>query len=1396
VFGELSAGNTLVGYDMLGTLVSTSDLSVRASAHVGDLRVTGNVNIGDASNTASSLTAEGYVDVRGSVIVMRDMIVSEYVSVIGNVTVMRNMTVNGDDGTANMIAVSVIGNVTVRGELAAGNTLVGYNLLGAMVSPNSALNVLGPASVGNLRVTGNVNVGDTSNMMSSLTAEGYVDVGGAVTVMSDMIVSNYVSVIGNVTVMRHMTVNGSGTVGGNSNVAISAGRLDVTRNLTVNTMISGGVLIILNEPGVNATTGRAVSKAGSFEMNGSGEIRLARWHDFSVMTDVHISGALTVTATDPSMTSNIIVGNNVDIGGTFTTVRTNVDVSGNLNAGAVAAGGNVYVLKDAKTVGNFTATGNVTTTGHLEVASLIVSGDVSVGYNRTGNDTGRSSLMASGYVEVLGDVKVTKDLSVSGYDGSGIAVSAAQIFVGETLSLLSTSGPVTVKVTKGGTSGSPVTSEVRLFFSAAATVVHITNPYHIFHILDDLTAEGDFEIRADDDTSSVEMDGNVRIQNRATGERYDFISVPSTTIRGVLFARDVKIGSASPLIVSDLKATRALDVRNLIVTGDVVVEDIRASGYIEVGGTVDVSYNVTVTGSKLVGSDHVAISAGSLLIGGSLWVDNKDGTAFSPLPVIIRLTDPGSSSARVESIVGSLKSTGEVTLDLADWHDLSTSSIDIGGDFEITTGTGPTYLNVTGNTKIDGAFKAGVVEVNIHGVLNAYSFDTGYNVYIGGEAVIVNPLNPAQNFFNARGNVLIEGGLQAGDVTFGNWPATGPAPVEPGKTFEIHGTTAIGNLKATNDVTIGHSGTDVPDGTAHADTVKLTALSVDIRGALRVHGVAEITNDLVVDGVLRIHGALYAKSVTAGDEVTVRGEAIIGVREQGTNKMLTPGAFNAKGDVVIRTTLHAGDVTIGDRAVDIVSKLEVNGNATVGTLDVTGDVDIGINLTALSDVTIGIEDWIDPAALTVGGSVNIYQGSLNYSLTVTGDVTIGGSMIAGDVKVGDGTHMSDLKVGGNVDMVIVDSGGNILKSYDITVTGSVEIGNTLSARHVTVGTDSDVHSIKVLGAANVENLKVFGKGEFKSHLDVNDVEVTKDLTVDGSLNVSGDTVTANKLTVGENMTMTFKTGKITMTLGDDSSVGVIITAESSIEITMPGKTFTAYAFNMLGNVDVKGSLEVISSYRCYGETTISETFDLHNALRPTMLFSAGDTTVGAMKVFDTVMTSFMGKEITLTINGTPGDVSLDVGRSFTLNSGVNLLIENGNLNMGENSSLALRKGYLILEDGDINVNSGKNASILVQEGHMKVNGDINGLEGSAPSYGTGITLEVMKGSTDGGLDVTGNLSVLSLTVGTGLGAVDARVGGDLKVGLGKMYISGDLFMDGEGVSIQLYSDGTVKGQIN
>ena len=571
---------------------------------------------------------------------------------------------------------------------------------------------------------------------------------------------------------------------------------------------------------------------------------------------------------------------------------------------------------------------------------------------------------------------------------------------------------------------------------------------------------------------------------------------------------------------------------------------------------------------------------------------------------------------------------------------------------------------------------------------------------------------------------------------------------------------------------------------------------VDIQGDLTITGNIVQTGDQTVIGDVNVGADLTVTGQAQFEEILINDNFItttssntdLELRTNGTGEILIPNdnfrisndlfANAIEANTLIGTTIDATNFT--NSIIDIN-----NNNITV----LTPNTDLNIDASGSGDVKINDSDVVIEQNLTVNGTTNLKDTTIIGSVVHTGDVTQTGNFtIAGEISNGnillednviyatESNSDLELRANGtgnifvpnndvNFDNNLTVNGDTTLSSTDITgpltVTGSwTQTGDVNITGGLTVTQDIDVSGQAqfeeilindnfITTTSSNTNLELRAVGTGKVLIPNNDLEITNDLTVDGTLFVndvtSTGTITANRFSTGD---ILIDDNFITTTLSNSNlelranGTGKIVVPNNDVQfdndVIVDGQT-TLSNTTINGVLDVNNNVTHTGNLQVLGTSTLDKVVVNQTLQLEEILIDDNFITTTSSNADLELAASGTGRVIVpnndvvitndLTVEGTFAVNNISATGTITANS-----YSTGDILIDENFITTT------LSNSDLELRASGTGKVLVPSNNMQVNGTLN-VDGQSNLAGTTIngTLNHVGATViDGDLTQTGN----------------------------------------------------------
>ena len=702
------------------------DISGSGTGSFSRLEASGNFNIDGTSNLQGDVTLQNDLSVSGHVTA------SNNISASGNLSATGNLDIDGNADIAGYITAS--GNIGTAGNLyVTGNTDIDgtSNLQGDVTLQNDLL-VSGHitasgniSSSGNIYGTGNLDIDGTANIAGDVNMQSDLDVTGTITareihtvfVSASVATATGSNVFGDDGSDEHQftgSIQLSGSVGNESYLIghkVGIGTTDPDQSFHIYDGSDAGIriegnagdaIVEIDSGGANNDSYVDFKDDGTmkwrikYDSSNTGTVPLL-FQDAAETDIVALDGSnnrvgiLTAAPTEPLTVTGNISASGALMGVTHITASGNVSSSGNLYVtGNTDIDGTLDVdglanLDDVDVDGYITASGNIGTDGNLYVTgNADINGttnldDVDVdGYiTASGNIGTDSKLFVTGTSNLVGDVTLQNDLSVSGHITASNNISAS--------GNLSATGNLDID------GNADIAGDTTLQSDLSAVNINATGN---ITASGEISASGTVYVNSDFPQLKLSDDGYA-----------DYITLGMSGDIGYFKTSDqnndfkFRRSDNFDIIHLDMSAekTQISGSGGLSVIGHVTSSgNISASGNLSATGNLDIDGNTDVAG--------YITASGNLGAGGNIYGTGNldiDGTA----DFASHITASGNISSS-----GNLYVTGELDLDGA--SNLA-GNIDFGG-------------NISGSTTSSGSF--GRIDINGDIYANGRIYESGTSV--------------------------------------------------------------------------------------------------------------------------------------------------------------------------------------------------------------------------------------------------------------------------------------------------------------------------------------------------------------------------------------------------------------------------------------------------------------------------------------------------------------------------------------------------------------------------------------------------------------------------------------------------------------------------------------------
>src|SRR5215217_1628080 len=1359
-----TGGISVTGNNLVGSLGAVTAGGNFAFTNVGDIDLTGNVDVG--ANTVSLISTIGHIFQPGGIITAN----------------VLNLSAGGSGGISlnRANAVTSLGAVTSNGHILfrnAGDVVVGGDIIA------NGFDVTLRSNSGSITQTAGNDITSNSLQVIAQTGATLTNAGNAINELAWVDVSSggfAFSQTGGFQIGGPVLASGqtvsltslSGAITQNSGSVLQARTLNASAagTLTLNqannvtnlgVISTGGSFLFRDVDGFNLTgnvtaASQVVMLAQSGSIEQTGGIITADDINAMASVDILLGGANQInTISALSASRNLLyrqVGDlsvpTISASGTVSLYSTTGDITqtGTITADTLVLGaGDDFTAADANglSVGALGLTGNITVGGAMTLVnpgaifqtsstaiiagSLFIDTDGALSATGANSISGNTRLSATGVAfNAVGDL--TLQVNVTGFativsDGA-VEIGGVGASTGDTLSIEAANGisqTQTLTFTNFGNLTNTTAGGIDLTNSSWLNLTGAINAANQYVALNVVTGG---ILQMSGSTITAQRLGMTTTQGALLGE-----------MNNVAELGDVNVGTHNLLfrtlgdLLIDGDVTSALSVNLTSATGSIG----QSAGSDITAGTL---YVMAETGISLTNAGNDVGMLGTMInlgSSGGIAYAQTDGfqidSVVRALNQTVSLTsiaggisETGTVFAQIEAGTLNISAGGAVTLHRGnDVNNLGVDSAVGGFTFNDTDG-----FNLTGNVTGGGAVvldaQAGSI-VQTGGVITATSIDAAAagNLDLGSANVV-----GAVTALSAGGDILYR---QVGNLSVPAITASGSLSLYS-TTGSISQTGALSaatlNLGAATGILLGNGGNDIGalGNLSNAPSGNITFLNVDgfdLTGAITAGGSQFVSLSALSGGITQQAGGsitAQALSVVAWDGATLGGDNdvdALGVIIGGPSFV-----FNDIDDVDISGALNAqaADLTAGGAIT------QSTGSLNVGTLSLTAAsvaLDGSNTITMLGDVDVtGNMSLSDVDGITLDG-VQAVDGTL--ALTAGTFVTQqGGGLEVGRLEIDAGTGVAINLTANDIDTLgdITSTSGSI--SIIKNAFGPLVIDGDISAA-------ASGQTIYINGFASGITMTAAGSLTAGANIDL----VAGGNLVLGDINAGG---TLNILAAGSSVSSLAAPTIVAARLTGTATAGSFILTGANIDIDQIGNIEVGNTFSITGN---NGPLELAG-------VITAQTVSLGTTGALTQLGGNVDTTTGSFSA---------GGALTMTTLNSVDTVSLN-GASITYNGSgsfaANVVTSTGAVSLtssGKITQTALT-GRIVADS--------LTASAATGLEFFGGQNDIRLLAGLSSTSG-GVTYRDM-----GGFQITGNIDAAGQTVelvsdGTGADGTDVTQSG-------------------------------------
>jgi hypothetical protein len=699
-------------------------------------------------------------------------------------------------------------------------------------------------------------------------------------------------------------------------------------------------------------------------------------------------------------------------------------------------------------------------------------------------------------------------------------------------------------------------------------------------------SNADLELRANGTGEVLIPNNDVQIDNDLTVD--GTATLKDTNITGTVTLTGDITHTGNYNLSNDLTVGQNLTVGAAAQFEEILIDD----NYITTTtSNTDLELRANGTGNILIPNNDVNITK-DLTVAGNISANNLTATA-NITTNDANIGDVQISGTTVEATASNAdlelraNGTGEVLVpsnDVVLSQDLTVQgSTSLQGTNVTGTITHVGNTNQTGNYTIAGAFTNGDIQIDGN-VIETTISNSNLELRANGAGVISIPTNNVEitNDLDVDGVTNLDVTNIVGTLTHvGDTTQTG--------NYTISGVFDNGNIQiALNTIQTSDSNSDLELRAAGSGIINIPENNVSI------------TNDLDVDGVTNLDDTTIDGTIThVGDTNQTGNYTITGAFSNGDIQIdgNTIETTASNSDLELRAN-GSGTITVPSNDVTFSQALTVSGatdlqNTTItGTVTQVGDYNQTGNFTISGEISNGnilIEDNFI-ATTASNADLELRAAGTGEVLIPDNDVRITNNLfVNGDATLGDTT------LTGNVNIT-----GDVTQSGDYSITNDLTVGGDLTVTRSAQFEEILVDDNFITTTTSNTNLELHANGAGEILVPNNDVNITNDLTVDGTITVgninSTGTITANSFSTGD---ILIDDNFVTTTL---SNSNLELRANGTGEVVVPSndvtveQDLTVNGTTTLANTTIVGNITQTGSTTQTGDLTLTGTLDVNGDL--------------------------------------------------------------------------------------------------------------------------------------------------------------------------------------------------------
>ena len=1126
------------------------------------------------------------------------------------------------------------------------------------------------------------------------------------------------------------------------------------------------------------------------------------------LADTTISGNLNLTG-DLSITGNVSQNGNLTISGTvsaesldlenieiFQNVITTKNTNSDLELRAAGTGNVVITDSDlvvSQILVNGTLTGtNITNTGDIS-ATRIQTEQLRLEGNTIFSDYSNADIelrtSGTGEIVFLGDVQASNGLEVIG------TTTVAAVNQTGTLTLvgdldhtgnITQTGDTTITgnftVTGTTTVGSVVEINNNSITKTDAGDLTISaQPGNKVIIDQDAEVVGDLSVLGD---VSILGNTNFVTVNAATAQ-FENIRISGNVIETTVTNSDLELRSVGAVLIdsNDLQITNGLTVDGTAILADTNITgavgitgavthigNYDQTGDLTVGGTVSVTGQATIDQISIDG--NTVSSTGNLVLSstGSITVPSNDVTVTQDLTVDGTLTAGTIDSPATQLEAGSIKTTDieisgnlittvspatNIILDAAgsgivqinsgtlevlgdiDAQDITATDLTVTGTFNQTGNTIQTgvfdqtgTVSVTGLVDIQGRLNSDNVVIE-NNVITTETLDSDLQLSAAGTGLVLIPSNDVtiSQDLTVLGNItvntltvsnsLVADVISNGDIEIENNVIR---TTQSNSDLELvaNGTGSIlipaNNVEITENLTVS--------GNTNLQDTEIFGTLTHTGNVVQIGNVSQ-TGDLAVSGVITVSGtALFEDISIVGNTIsTTLSNSDLELTAAGTGRVVIPNAdLQVDQDVVVN-----GDL--------IAFSLNINGTITADRYT-NGDILLDANTISTTQTNSNLE-------LSANGTGSVV---VNSDLIATQDLTVVGSTTLSDVDI----------VGG------VSINGNITQTGNTTQTGDYTLDGNLITSGYAQFSDIRIENNQIATTVSSSDLEIIASGSGLISIPSNNVSISNDLTVGGTLTVTDLSLAILETGIVQTSDIKIQNNFITTTQSNSdlelraSGTGSVIIPNNDLivnqDLTVDGTT-------NLSDTNITGTVTHIGDSNITGNVTQTGDYNLTGSLTVSGISEIADIQINGNQIislngYNLILDAAGGGNIYVPENDVLIENDLIVNGTLTVTnvqgvfeSVVTTEIDTGDIIISGNRITTTQS------NSDLELRTSGTGSVIIPDADLEITGDL-AVTGTTDLNDTNINGSVVHiGNTThtGDLNQTGNFDITGSINITGAG---------------------------------------------